>query len=54
VPEASAAQAASVNIQYSTNQPFLAGTSGSALAGTAAATVTLAASTLHLQVAVLI
>jgi hypothetical protein len=47
------AQAANVNIQYATNQPFLAGTSGSALAGVPAATLTLAASTLHVPVIVL-
>ena len=51
VTGASAAQAANVNIQYSTNQPFLAGTSGSSLAGTAAATL-LAATTLHVPVIV--
>jgi hypothetical protein len=50
---ASAAQAANVNIQYSTNQPFLAGTSGSALAGVPASTLTLAASTLHQPVIIL-
>jgi len=53
VAGAATAQAANVNIQYSTNQPFLAGTSGSALAGVPAATLTLAASTLHLPVIVL-
>ena len=33
VAGAASAQATNVNIQFSTNQPFLAGTSGSALAG---------------------
>jgi hypothetical protein len=47
------AQAANVNGQYATNQPFLAGTSGSALAGVPAATLTLAASTLHVPVIIL-
>jgi hypothetical protein len=53
VAGASAAQVANVNIQYSTNQPFLAGTSGSALAGVPASTLTLAASTLHQPVVIL-
>ncbi len=38
---------------YATNQPFLAGTSGSALAGVPAATLTLAASTLSVPVVIL-
>jgi hypothetical protein len=42
-----------VNIQYSTNQPFLSGTSGSGLAGVPGATLTLAAFTLHQPVIVL-
>jgi hypothetical protein len=53
VAGAATAQAANVNIQFSTNQPFLAGTSGSSLAGVAAATLSLAASTLHLPVVIL-
>ena len=50
---AATAQAANVNIQYSTNQPFLSGTSGSGLAGVPGATLTLAAFTLHQPVIVL-
>jgi hypothetical protein len=53
VAGSTSAQAANVNIQFSTNQPFLAGTSGSGLAGVAAATLTLAASTLHVPIIVL-
>ena len=53
VAGAATAQAANVNIQYATNQPFLAGTSGSALAGVPAATLTIAASTLHQPVIIL-
>lgn len=53
VAGAATAQASNVNIQYSTNQPFLAGTSGSALGGVPAATLSLAASTLHVPVVVL-
>jgi hypothetical protein len=47
------AQAANVNIQFATNQPFLAGTSGSSLAGVPAATLSLAASTLKQPVIIL-
>jgi hypothetical protein len=47
------AQAANVNIEYSGNQLFLAGTSGFGLAGVPAANLTLAACTLHVPVIVL-